>query len=73
MLTAIRFLRKKNPARIIVAIPVAPHDKVRHIEELADEVIILHQPYYFTGISAFYDEFPQLRDDELGAYFKKNA
>ena len=73
MLTAIRFLRKKNPSRIIVAIPVAPHDKVRHIEELADEVIILHQPYYFTGISAFYDKFPQLRDDELGAYFKKNA
>ena len=31
MLTAIRFLRKKNPSRIIVAIPVAPHDACRHI------------------------------------------
>jgi putative phosphoribosyl transferase len=73
MLTAIRFLRKKIPFRIIVAIPVAPHDAVRHIEEMADEVIILHQPYFFTGISAFYDEFPQLSNDELGHYFKKNA
>jgi putative phosphoribosyl transferase len=73
MLTAIRFLRKKNPSRILVAIPVAPHDAVRHIEALADEVIILHQPYFFTGISAFYDEFPQLSNDELGHYFKKNA
>jgi predicted phosphoribosyltransferase len=40
---------------------------------MADEVIILHQPYFFTGISAFYDEFPQLSNDELGHYFKKNA
>lgn len=73
MLTAIRFIRKKKPSRIIAATPVAPHDAITKLEDIADEVIVLHQPGYFSGISAFYDEFPQLSDEEVIASFMKNA
>jgi len=71
MLTAIRFIRHKKPSQIIVATPVAPNDALKKIEKIADEVVILHQPLNFTGISAFYDEFPQLSDDDAAAYFSK--
>ena len=69
MLTAIRFLRKKNPARIIIATPVAPHRVINKLEDMAAEVVVLHQPSYFPGISAFYDEFPQLSDEDAAGYF----
>jgi putative phosphoribosyl transferase len=72
LLAAIQHLRKKKPAKIIVAIPVAPHDAVLKLENAADEVIVLYQPGFFTGISAFYEEFEQLTTEQAALYFKNH-
>jgi predicted phosphoribosyltransferase len=72
LLAAIQHLRKKKPAKIIVAIPVAPHDAVVKLEEAADHVIVLYQPDYFSGISAFYEEFNQLTTEEVAGFFKNH-
>lgn len=72
LLAAIQHMRKKRPAKIIVAIPVAPHDAVLKLENAADEVIVLYEPGFFSGISAFYDEFSQLTTEEAAAYFKNH-
>ncbi|MFN5335319.1 MAG: phosphoribosyltransferase [Bacteroidota bacterium] len=72
LLAAIRHLRKKDPVKIIVAIPVAPHDAVVKLEDAADDVIVLYQPEYFSGISAFYEEFDQLATEEVAAFFKNH-
>jgi putative phosphoribosyl transferase len=65
---AIRLLRKKLPAKIIIAVPVAPGDAVKKIKTIADEVIVLYIPEFFTGISGFYTDFTQLSDEDVAKY-----
>ena len=72
LLAGIQQIRKKQPAKIIVAIPVAPPDAIKNITKRADEIVVLHQPEYFTGISAFYEDFKQLTTEEAATYFKNN-
>jgi predicted phosphoribosyltransferase len=72
LLAGIQQIRKKQPAKIIVAIPVAPPDAIKNITKRADEIVVLHQPEYFTGISAFYEDFKQLTTEEAAAYLKNN-
>jgi len=62
---AIAALRRQEPARIIVAIPVAPPDVCEMLQKEADEVICLLTPEPFGAISLWYDDFAQLRDDDV--------
>lgn len=65
MKAALTALRRRNAARIIVALPVAPKDALPQIAELADEVICLRPVERFGGVSAFYHDFHQLSDEEV--------
>ncbi|MFV8370145.1 phosphoribosyltransferase [Flavobacterium sp. LB2R40] len=65
LLASIIMLRKKNPAKIIVAVPVLPYDVVSVIEKNADECIYLIASKYFKGVGSFYKEFNQVSDDEV--------
>src|SRR3989344_6258705 len=50
MRLAVRSVKSQKPARIIVAVPVAPSDSVRALkEEGADEVVVLEPPEQFLG------------------------
>lgn len=61
---AIKELRHGNPAKIIVAIPIIPKDALGALKEEADELVFLDAPtFYLGGISAYYDDFPQVSDD----------
>jgi predicted phosphoribosyltransferase len=71
ILAAIQLLRRKLPAKIIIAIPVAPDDAIDKLRGAADEVIITYQPEYFTGISSFYTDFTQLKDEEVAEYLRR--
>jgi predicted phosphoribosyltransferase len=64
MIAAIHVLRKQKPAKIVVAVPVAPPDSFARIAAEADEVIYLMQPTPFFAIGAFYQDFRQVEDDE---------
>jgi len=59
------YLRQKNPDRIVLAVPVAPPDTVPFLEEHFDEVIALDTPVYFQAVGQFYDDFPQVSDQEV--------
>lgn len=65
LLACIVMLRKKNPAKIIVAVPVVPDDVVNIFEQNTDEFVYLMAPKYFRGVGAFYEEFEQVEDDEV--------
>lgn len=66
MRVAIRALRRRGPARIVVGVPVAPPDTIAALESEADEVVVVHVPEgIFGGIGAWYDEFSQLSDEEI--------
>ncbi|MEA3254456.1 MAG: phosphoribosyltransferase family protein [Candidatus Altiarchaeota archaeon] len=65
MLAAIKSLKKRNPQRIILAVPVAPSETIGEMKREVDEVIYLHTPKYFGAISQFYRTFPQTTDEEV--------
>lgn len=65
MRAAIAALRRQSPARIVVAVPVAPPDTVDRLRGEADEAVCLATPESFWAIGQFYVEFPQLSDDAV--------
>jgi putative phosphoribosyl transferase len=66
-LAAVHALKRRGAGRVIVAIPVAPPDVVTRLQAEADLVVCLAQPEWFAGISAFYQDFHQLEDQEVVA------
>ncbi|MBI3963922.1 MAG: phosphoribosyl transferase [Candidatus Kerfeldbacteria bacterium] len=66
MRAAIRDVRDRKPARLVVAIPVVPADTARLLRKEADELVVLAEPAFFRGaVGAYYDDFPQVTDDEV--------
>jgi putative phosphoribosyl transferase len=65
MRAAIAALRQQQPARVVVAVPVAPPDTVDVLRSEADEVVCLAMPEPFRAIGCWYVEFPQLSDEEV--------
>ncbi len=64
-LAAIRGLRARNPARIILAVPVAARDSLERLAPEVDEIIcpLIPEPFYAVG--AYYTQFGQTSDDEI--------
>ena len=65
MLAAIAALRKKEPAKIVVAVPVCPPETLREVERVADETVALFAPDWFRGVGQFYEDFAQTSDEEV--------
>jgi predicted phosphoribosyltransferase len=62
---AVETVRALGAARIVLAVPVGAPDSVRNLEELADEVIVLHAPADLRSVGEWYDDFRQTTDDEV--------
>ena len=73
MLAAIRGIRRRDPARVIVAVPVAPPDTLDRLAREADEVICLECPAWFWAVGAHYRDFRQLSDEEVVALLREAA
>jgi predicted phosphoribosyltransferase len=65
MYSAVTALRRRNPAEIIVAVPVAPDDTVRFLERSADSVVCPHRPQPFGAVGTYYQNFTQTTDSEV--------
>ena len=65
LLASITMLRKRNPAKIIVAVPVLPYETIPVFEKNADEFVYLIASKYFKGVGGFYEDFNQVEDDEV--------
>jgi putative phosphoribosyl transferase len=61
---ALKAVRLRRPARLVVAIPVAPVEAVAELSEEADEVICLLTPRLFRAIGEHYSDFTQVTDEE---------
>ena len=62
---ALRGLAKAGPARVILAIPVAPPEIVPDMEKLCDRVICLATPSPFHAVGMHYRVFGQTDDEEV--------
>lgn len=65
MRAAVAALRQQQPARVVVAVPIAPAETVAKMEQGADEVVCLETPEPFIAIGRWYADFPQLSDAEV--------
>jgi len=71
LLMTVRMLRKKNPAKIVIGVPVASHNAIEKLEAEVDEVISVFVPEQFYGVGAFYEDFEQVNDEEVIYYLQK--
>jgi predicted phosphoribosyltransferase len=67
MTAAVRSLKEKQAARIIVATPVASMDAVDRLKLEGVEVVVLSVPRIFFAVSQFYEDFTQVEDEEVAA------
>jgi predicted phosphoribosyltransferase len=65
MRAAARAVRQRQPARLIIAVPVAAESSCREMRAEADEVVCALTPEPFFGVSQFYDDFRQTTDEEV--------
>ena len=65
MEAAIIALRRMNPTRIVVAVPVGARDTCDRLRRLADDVVCLRTPEPFSAVGLWYDDFSQTSDAEV--------
>ena len=65
MLAALRATRRRRPARIVLAVPVASKATLKRLREEADQIVCVATPRNLRSVGKFYQRFAQLRDTEV--------
>lgn len=73
MRAAVKALRQMQPARIVVAAPVAAAETFRTLAAEADEVVCVSTPEQFQAVSMWYQEFSQTSDEEVRSLLESSA
>lgn len=73
MAAAIDTARAEKPAKLVVALPVGPPEKIDEMQADADEMICLSAPPYFQAVGQFYDSFTQIEDSEVEQILREFA
>src|SRR5258708_1280900 len=69
--TLFRSIKQQDPARIIVAVPVASRETCDKFKSEVNEVICLRTPASFDAVGLWYKTFPQLTDEEVREFLRK--
>jgi len=71
---ALKALRRRHPARLVLAVPVAPSDTLAALRAEVDDIVCLAEPFPFHAIGLHYVDFHQVGDNEvLAALAAANA
>lgn len=62
---AVRIVRARGASKVTVALPIASVEAADAIRRVADAALILEKPEGFAALSAFYERFDQLTDDDV--------
>ena len=73
MIAALHALRNQKPAELVCAIPVAPPETLRKLQDKADRIVCLSSPSDFYAVGQFYTDFPQVTDEEVIACLMDTA
>ncbi|MFC1625747.1 phosphoribosyltransferase [Patescibacteria group bacterium] len=68
---AIKYLRKKKVKEIILAVPVISPDILEEIELSVKKVVALETPEDFSAVGQFFQDFPQVDDEEVVQLLQK--
>lgn len=64
---AVQGVRALEPARVVLAAPVAPARTVAELEGVVDDVVVLHAPEVFHAVGTFYRDFAEVSDGQVAA------
>ncbi|HEX5687390.1 MAG TPA: phosphoribosyltransferase family protein [Ideonella sp.] len=70
---AIRALRQRHPARVVLAVPVAPATEVQALRAEVDDLVCLETLDWFGAVGAHYRHFGQTSDEEVVALLKERS
>lgn len=67
LVSCVKLLQQQEPAKIIVALPVASKSALKRIQELVtiENTICLYAPVNFHAVGQFYTSFDQVDDQEV--------
>lgn len=64
---ALKAVRRRGAAWIVLAVPVAPHDTLMALRSQCDRIICLAEPQPFRAVGLHYLDFHQVEDVEVQA------
>jgi len=67
MRAALHAVRRRRPARLVLAVPVAPPSTLEALGEEVDEIVCVERPPGLGAIGEFYVDFTQLADGDVVA------
>ncbi|MFO0879334.1 MAG: phosphoribosyltransferase family protein [Gemmataceae bacterium] len=73
MLAALQAIRAQKPRELIVAVPVAPPERLDEIRFWCDEVICLEMPESFWAVGQCYEDFTQVEDEDAVELLREAA
>lgn len=71
MRAAVAGLRAQQPARIVIAVPVAAPETCSAFEFEVDEIVCLMTPEPFLGVGRWYADFRQTTDEEVRTFLEE--
>lgn len=64
-------LRKQNPRRIVVAVPVSSPQTCEEFSSEVDEIVCVVTPEHFQGVGLWYEDFSQTSDKDVCELLKR--
>ena len=64
---ALRAVRAQEPARVLLAVPVAPRGSAADLADDADGVMVLAEPHPFGAVGQHYRDFDATSDEQVRA------
>lgn len=71
ILVAALWVKKQKPKKVIIAVPVGSKDSIQKLKKIADEVVVLHSPDFFSAVGEFYKDFEQVEDESVLGIMRK--
>lgn len=65
MRAAVSAIRQQQPARVVIAIPVAAPATCEELAALVDELVCVSKPEAFLAVGLWYEHFTQTTDEEV--------
>jgi putative phosphoribosyl transferase len=65
MRAAVAALRRREPSKVVIAVPVAPRETCRALAKDVDAIICAATPEPFRAVGVWYDHFDQTSDEEV--------
>ena len=68
---AISALRQMKPAKLVVAVPVAPASTCAWLRNHLDDFVCLYAPWQFYAVGQFYENFAQVDDEDVTDFLQR--